>query len=107
MVVDAQIVTPALIVILTAALSLAGFYFKSITSKLSHLSESLIDLALKMAILIEHNKDTDTDIIDIKKYHNEIIDLKVASAELNERSSNNRTAIHSMQSRIDDTRERL
>ena len=107
MLIDAQIVTPYLIIILTAALGLAGFYFKSITNKLAHLSESLMDLALKMAVIIEHTKDTDTDILDVKKYHNEIIDLKVATAELNERSLNNRSAIHSVQSRLDDTRERL
>ena len=107
MLIDAQIVTPYLVVVLTAALALAGFYFKSITSRLAALSQNLIDLALKMAVLIEHNTNTDEDIIDVKKYHNEIIDLKVASAELNERSMTNRTAIHSIYSRLDDTRERL
>lgn len=93
MLINAQIVTPYLVVILTFALGVVGFYFRSITTRLTHLGESLVDLALKMAVLVEHNKDTDLDIDDIKKYHTEIIDLKLASSELNERSKNNSARI--------------
>lgn len=103
MLIDAQIITPYLVVIITAALALAGFFFKSITTKLSDLSNNLADLAVKIATLIEHNNNTDGAIGDIKKYHNEIIDLKAASAELNERTITTRNQLNLIQSRLDDT----
>ena len=93
MIIDAQIVTPYLVVLLTAALGLTGFYFKSITNKLS-------DIAVEIATLVEHIHNNDNEIIDIKKYHNEIIDLKVATAELNERSKNTRNQIEGLQARL-------
>lgn len=104
MVIDAQVVTPYLVIILTAALGLAGFYFKSITNKLSDLSNSLGSLALKIATLVEHINNTDVDIIDIKKYHDEIIDLKVASSTLNERTLSTRGQVALLQSRFDETK---
>jgi len=94
MLIDTEIVTPYLVVLLTAALGLTGFYFKSITNKLS-------DIAVEIATLIEHIHNTDGDIIDIKKYHNEIIDLKVATAELNERSKTTRSQVDTLQTRLD------
>jgi len=100
MIIDAQIVTPYLIFVLSAALGLAGFYFKSITNKLSSLSGNLANLAVEIATLIEHIHNNDNEIIDIKKYHNEIIDLKVAAAELNERSKNTRTQVELLQTRL-------
>ena len=104
MLIDAQVITPYLTVVLAASLGFAGFYFKSITSKLTELSGNIADLAIKMATLVEHNINTDGDIIDIKKYHNEIIDLKVATAELNERTLTTREQVNSIFSRLDETR---
>lgn len=101
MLIDAQIVTPYLVVILTFGLGVMGFYFRSITNKLATLSQSLIDLALKIAVLVEHDKDTDFDITEIKKFHTEIIDLKLASSELNERSKNNSRRINNIIDKID------
>jgi hypothetical protein len=97
MVIDAQILTPYLVALLTAALGLMGFFFKTITSRLS-------TIAVEIATLIEHLHNTDGDIIDIKKYHNEIIDLKVATAELNERTITTRNQVATLQSRFDETK---
>ena len=98
--IDAQIITPYLVVILTFALGVVGFYFRSITNRLTILGQSLIELALKIAVLVEHDKDTDIDINDIKKYHAEIIDLKLASSEMNERSKNNTIRINNIIEKI-------
>lgn len=74
-----QMLTPYLIVIMAALLSALGWYLRSVGSKLS-------EVAIKLATLIEHTINTDKDIADIQKYHDEIIDLKLASAELDTRT---------------------
>ena len=100
MFIDAQVVTPYLVFILTVALGLAGFYFKSITNKLSDLSASLATLSLKIATLIEHMNNADNDMLDVQKYHDEIIDLKVASATLNERTLTTRSQLAALQIKL-------
>lgn len=70
-----QTLTPYLVVMLAAIISALGWYLRTVGAKLS-------DVALKLATLIEHTLNMDGDMVEVKKYHDEIIDLKVATAEL-------------------------
>jgi len=77
--IDLQLVTPYLLLILATLISAIGWYLRSVGNKLS-------EVGTKLATLIEHTVNNDNDIADIRKYHDEIIDLKVASAELDTRT---------------------
>lgn len=79
MLIDLQLVTPYLLVVLAGGIGALGWYFRTVGSKLA-------DVAVKLATLIEHNVNADLNaginVADMKKQHDEIIELKVATAEL-------------------------
>lgn len=98
MLVDLQVITPYLLVLFTALVSGIGVYFKTVTHKLAN-------VALQLAVLIEHNIKTDANIIELKKYHDELIELKVASSELDATTKGLMKQVDSIQSRIDNTQK--
>lgn len=72
---------PFAAIILATLLGAATYFVRSTAIGLHSLNE-------RVSILIEHNVRTDSDVAEIKKYHDEIIDLKVASATFEERTKN-------------------
>ena len=60
-----------------------GFFFKSILSSLSKLTNSLATISTTIAVMQEHTRNSDEDIATTTKYHDEIIEHKQALAVLN------------------------
>jgi hypothetical protein len=80
----------ATMTLLAAFLTAFGYIFRT----LGRVSEGV-------AVLVEHSKATDAGILDGRKAHDEIIYLKLASAELDQLTKTHSTEIHDLKKRID------
>lgn len=70
----------AALVLLAGAI---GFFFRSILKSLGDLAANLAVATTNIAVMKEHINGNDADIREITKYHDEIMEHKVALAELN------------------------
>lgn len=87
---------PYILLLISILAGVIGWFLRKVLGTLAAHTTAL-------AVLVEHNIRTDSNVLDLTKAHDELIDLKVASSELNARTENHETRLLRLESFHDQT----